>query len=391
VSCRTETAGARAYRFCPDDAPPAADRVRALLQARVVDEITREPIEVDVTPTTTLRGVTPRSSPGGVVGLVGQPARRFPGLDVNPVNLDLRVSARGYLPLDLGGMLGPIPGFPNQFAPLDLLDVGMHRVSVVLRGRTLRRGSLAPTVVAGASVDVIGWWPVFPPANVAPATVMQAPNLVSLAPGVYTPRLTGVTSVRRRDVPALPGEDKVLLRPAARGATRVRLSNRSALAAGAVLILDADDLGRRELVPVATVDTSSSTDQPAWVGMAHPLAQTHLERVRCRVGNLQVPAGVNLLTRSAIPGDETVFLDGLVGLASGVVVEVDDGASPPEYHEARLYRTVSDADGYFRLPPVARVAQLLLRAQRIGLTPPDDMRLGPDYRVPENRVTVVFP
>ena len=60
----------------------------------------------------------------------------------------------------------------------------------------------------------------------------------------------------------------------------------------------------------------------------------------------------------------------------------------PEYHQAELYSDVSDADGYFRLPPIARVA---LHAQRLGLTSPPDERFTPDYRLAENRLTVMFP
>lgn len=391
MTCRTETAGALTYRFCPDDPPPMADRVRAVLRARAVDEITQQPIEVDLSASTTVRGVTARSAPFGRAGLVGQPARLFPDLAVNPVDLDLRLTARGYLPLDLSGTLGPIAGFPDQFAPLDLGDVGLHRVAVALRGRTLRRGSLAPAVVAGAFVSVIGYWPVFPPPSVAPPLVMQPANLAGLAPGCYAPRAAAAATLRRRDVPAVPGEDKTLLLPAARGTRRLRLSNRSALGAGTVLIVHPDDPGRRERIPVDQVDISSSVDQPAWITLAHPLAHTHLEGVLCQVGNPQMVLAAHALTRAAIPGDETVFLNGLAGLGNGVVVQIDDGVTPPEYHEAWLYQTVSDADGYFRLPPIARVAMVLLHAQRFGLAPPDDARLAPDYRVAENRITVMFP
>ena len=47
MSCRTEATFAQSYRFCPDPPPVAADRMRALLRARLLDEITGEPIEID--------------------------------------------------------------------------------------------------------------------------------------------------------------------------------------------------------------------------------------------------------------------------------------------------------------------------------------------------------
>lgn len=390
MTCRIETVVGQAIRFCPEDPPVAADRVRAVLQARVLDEITNEAAEAELSVTTASESLFPRATRGGVVGLVGQPARLFPTLDVSSVELNLRVTTPRYLPLDLAATLGPIAGFPDLFAPLDLGDVGLHRASVEVLGRTLQRASLAPTIVAGASVSIIGYWPTFPLANVAPPAVMLAPNLMNLAPGFYAPR-AAATTLRQRDLPAIAGHDKNLMQPSVRGTGRLRLSNRTMLVPATPLIVDDADPGRRERILVDQVDTSSADDQPAWVTLVHPLAHTHLDGALCRVANLQPPGAANTLTRPAIPGDETAFTSGLAGLMSGIVVEVDDGVSPPEYHEIQLYQTVSDADGYFRLPPIARVAMVLLHAERLGLVSPGDARVAPDYRVAENRITVMFP
>lgn len=391
MSCRTEFAGALAYRYCPDDPPPAGLRLRAMMRARVLDEITAEPMEVDLALSTTVRDATPRAAGGGLVGLVGLPAQLFPGLAAAGVGLDLRVAAPGYLPLPLSGTLGPLPGFPDAFSPVDLGNVAMHRLAVTLRGRTLRRASFAPTVVGGAFVSLIGYWPTFPPASVSPPAVMQPANLVHLDPGLYAARAAAAATLRRRDMMPLAGQDKLLVLPASAGERRVRLSDRSALASGTPLIVDDDDPGRRERIAVDQIDMSSAADQPAWARLSHPLARTHLAGARCRVGSLQPPGAANPLVRDALPGDETAFLTGLSGLSTGIVVEIDDGTAPPEYHQAQLYQTASDAQGFFRLPPVARVAMTLLRAQRFGLASPDDMRVTPDYRLAENRITVMFP
>jgi hypothetical protein len=303
----------------------------------------------------------------------------------------MRVSAPGYLPLHLTDTLGPLANFPTDFQPLDLGDVALHRVPVQLAGRTLRRASLNPTVVDSAVVSIIGYWPTFPPANVDPTLVMAQPNLVNLSPPFYAPREVATGSLTDRGFVPIAGEDKDLLLPAGRGERRLRLSNRSLLVGGSALIIDDNDPPRREHILVDQVDTSSGVDQPAWITLAHPLAHTHLEGALCRTANLAIAGAPNGLTREAVPGDATAFSNGLVGIASGMTVEVADAHSAPEYHQATLYEAVSDTDGYFRLPSIARVAMVLLNAQRLGLVSPDDARVTPDYRVAENRITVMFP
>jgi len=391
MSCRIEPAERWTFRFCPDPVPVPADRLRAVLRARLIDEMTGQPMESDIDLSTNKAGLTPRVARGGVVGLVGQPARLFPQLNVSSVTVTMRARCSRYVAVAMGGALGPVPGFPGQFTALDLGDVSMHRAATTLRGRTLRRGSLAPSVVTGATVEVVGHWRVFPPANVDPTTVIEPPNLLALSPPLYASRAAGATQLQQRDAVPVVGQDKTLLLPASIAQTRLHLSDRIGLAAGVLLIIDSSDPTRLERIPIAGVDTASAADQPAWVTLVHPLASTHLDGVTCQPANLLPPGTSNSLSRAAIPGDETVFLNGMAGLSSGIAVELDDGGGAPEYHQAELYRAVSDADGYFRLPPIARAAMVALHAQRLGLTSPPDERLTPDYRLAENRLTVMFP
>jgi hypothetical protein len=390
VACRDEIVGDALYRFCPDDPTTEAGFMRAVVRARAIDEITQEPVSVDMKLSSTVQGLRPRAASGGIVGLVGQPGALFPKLDTNSVALDLRIEAPGYLPLDLSGSLGPIVGFPGVFLPLDFHDAPLHRGMVEIRGRTVERSGLTTVVVAGATLSLVGYWDSFPPANVVPSTVIQAPNFVSVSPYVYATRLAG-TTCRRQDLPPVAGQDKALVMPVGRGGRRVRLSDRVGVNVGTRLILDPLDTGRREYMNVASVNTSSTADQPAWVELSHPLAFTHLGGVMCQVAGVVPPGPPNVLNRDTIPGDGTLFLNALAGLSSGIVVEVDDGVLPPEYHEVQLYETLSDADGFFLFPPVSRVAMVSLHAQKLPLVSPDDETVTPDYRQAENRLTVVFP
>jgi len=391
MSCRTEATVDHNYRFCPDPAPVVADRLRALLRARLLDEITGEPIEVDARLRTDVHGAHVHRVAGGNVGLVGQPARLFPALASTAVQLDLMVEAIGYLPRTLAGTLGPLPGFPAAFAPLELGDVDLHRRAVSVRGRCVQRASLAPAAVSGATVRVDGVWFTFPPPNVSPAMLMQPPNLVHLTPGFYAQRDAATASVQRRDLLPVAGQDKRLLVPASLGSRRLRLSDRIGLAAGMPLRIDAADPGHIEDIVIDALDVTFSDDQPAWLTLAHPLACTHIDGALCMASVPQAAGTGNDLARDAIAGDECAFLASLTAIAEGITVEVSDGVTPPEYHQAQLYETLSDANGYFRLPPVARAAMVLIHAEHGALSPPGDFSFAPDYRLADNRIAITFP
>ena len=66
-------------------------------------------------------------------------------------------------------------------------------------------------MVAGATVEIVGYWPNFPPANVDPTTVMEAPDLLALSPPFYASRAAGLTQLQRRDVAPVIGQEKTLL------------------------------------------------------------------------------------------------------------------------------------------------------------------------------------
>jgi hypothetical protein len=50
------------------------------------------------------------------------------------------------------------------------------------------------------------------------------------------------------------------------------------------------------------------------------------------------------------------------------MVEIAGGAAAREFQRIDRYETTTDAAGFFRLPPIARVALVRLRAQQGGFT-----------------------
>jgi hypothetical protein len=71
------------------------------------------------------------------MGLVGNPARLYPGLGTIGVKVEIpyTVAARGYITRQQNAELVTITGFPNFFAPKDQGVLAMHRTPFVIRGR----------------------------------------------------------------------------------------------------------------------------------------------------------------------------------------------------------------------------------------------------------------
>jgi hypothetical protein len=101
------------------------------------------------------------------------------------------------------------------------------------------------------------------------------------------------------------------------------------------------------------------------------------------------PAGnANNLTRDAIVGDQTIFLDALTDITESTV-EIT-GAGVAEYHRVHLYSVLSDAEGFFSLPPISRVAMMQLHASHAGPSLDVDINFSPDYEQFGNRIDLIF-
>lgn len=392
MTCRIDVAEGVSYRFCPDTPPLAADRLRAVIRWIAIDEITTIAPNVDFGIETDVLGLTPRIGRDGVMGLVGNPARLFPGLDAATVDLAYSISAPGYLPRGLHSKLGPVAGFPDAFAPVDAGIVAMHRKPIVIRGRVVRQVGIAPVPLAGVTVNVKGVWSTFPPHDVDPDTVIEAPNVVSLHPGLYADRSAGADGLHRRDLSfAPPLEEKTLVLPAVPGDTQVEISDCVNLLPGRILAFEAGKPDRVEYITVKSIDAASTTDQPCIVTLDHPLSMAHEEGTPCIRATPVAPATYNAFTRAGIIGDRVAFVGALTGVAEGVVVEIGGGTAPVEYQTARLFDTVTDANGFYRLPPISRVASVKLHAMRFDLTTPREPTHSPEYGRYENLVDVIFP
>jgi hypothetical protein len=87
----------RTVLFSPDDPVRLADRIQALVNLRISDELTAAPLESPVTVQVRERGFVARASSGGLVGLIGIPLQVFPALQTVEHFVHLTVSAERYL------------------------------------------------------------------------------------------------------------------------------------------------------------------------------------------------------------------------------------------------------------------------------------------------------
>ena len=82
----------------------------------------------------------------------------------------------------------------------------------------------------------------------------------------------------------------------------------------------------------------------------------------------------------------------LTGLAGASEIQISSPAGADEYHRVMKFTVISDADGYFRLPPLSRVAQPKIRAEKtVGVELlRTDVILRPDYEQRENRLDLAL-
>jgi hypothetical protein len=370
-----------------DDTPADVDRIQGIIAIRLVDEWTREPPRTKVSVKTKYPGLSVYVSGDGAIGFAGIPRFIFPGLDLNPYPVELTIRADGYVTQKLSINVGPQPSFLTSFAPRTR-DIFLHRLPVVIRGRTVLSNAGAITPIAGATVRITGIWRTPPPAN---ATIPASPpNLINLEPPVYAERDAATGILRRCDLTPVSFEDKNLLHPCGIGSSVIHLTNYQNLHVGDVLRLDAEKPDRMEHIAVESITGGSTPDQEAEITLAHPAAREHRKNALVRRVTIALPGAANNLADQAISGDSTVFTNNLAGLTGADFARLEGGLDPaPEYHQIRLYSAVSGAEGFFRLPPISRTAWVKLEASD-GVHAPVEKTVSPDYEEYENIVDFLF-
>jgi hypothetical protein len=374
------------YTMAPDDEPAIGRRTWALVQGIVTDELTTLAPLVPLSVESSQLGVTPRVADGGIIGLAGIPVVAFSRLKFVNDSVNLTVSATGYIPVNIDQPIISIPTFPDNFDTTPLPPIALHRAPIAITGQVAVSSGVNRQPSVGATVTVTGIWRTLPAANVVVPPV--PPDFVSLVPAIYTARAKTVTTIRQQPLTPIVIADKHLLLDARPGDDIVQLSDCVGLAINNVIAIDAVDPFRTEYMTVKTIFPASSPIQPARIQLTLPVQTTH--RFNAIVRKMTVgPAGPSTtLTDDAIVGDVCAFVGSVATLQPASTVSIDDGVNPIEYHAVTYFTATTVAGGFYRLPPLSRVAQLNLQANNGTLSPV--LTFVPDYTGEENKFDVTY-
>jgi hypothetical protein len=295
----------------------------------------------------------------------------------------------------------PYPaGSPVQPLPADQ-TVELHRAPVTVAGRILKNGGATQSPLANAQVFVSKLWRQLPPAGTVvdpdppvagAATPMTPwdPPIAALSPPAYADiPLTGTLVIEDRAVDAAVTA-KALLDDVVAGAASMRLADAAGLVVGDVIAIDADDDGRREIHEVDTIAPSGGATDWARITIRQELALTHGRgRLVRRLKAPAVPTTI-ALNYGVAAGDAAVLFDASGITGTHQVCLVDPG--PPVVHAFQridILTATSDADGFYRLPPISRAGKIEIFAQDSNTPANGQAELVPDYASSANRVDIV--
>jgi hypothetical protein len=274
--------------------------------------------------------------------------------------------------------------------PIVLPDQPLHRDALVtLRGSAGRAAGFVPT---DARIGISGLWWTYPEAA-AHSTPLHAPRLGCLAaPLAFDHAQGGAVRLCTLGAP----DATALAAPARRGEREVEILPWGALSPGGneILELELPHSSEREFAISDGYTPPPDPGLPAAVRLRTPLAFPH--RAGARVLRRSFTSAAHgALEREAQRGDRVLFLD--TALAGDALLRLEAGSARDELAFARRLPTFDPGlevavagDGAFEFPPLARVAQVRIRA-RYGTDPEIPViDLALDY-AGENPLRIQFP
>jgi hypothetical protein len=259
---------------------------------------------------------------------------------------------------------------------------------VVITGRTVLQKGTGYEVLSGVQVQIIGIWRQMPSAY--QITPSADPNLIFITPPLFFDRSSKNGQLHRYNLKVLKDPGRTLLEKVEPGSKLIYASTLQGLSPGDLIAIDVFDPERAEFHAIETVPTGSQA-QSGRLGLAIPLQRAHRNGARLQKANTPNKSGAMYrLKEDARVGESCLFLDQLKILKTAHYVSIrDNSKNPPEYHSVQFYTGESNSQGYYRLPPLSRVAQVELEASYKKLKAVKVV-FSPDYSQTENQVDFIF-
>jgi hypothetical protein len=347
-----------------DDPRRRGDIFQSLVMGQLVDELTDAPIKSAFSVSCDLAGARTKAAEDGVGGAVGIPTKLLPKLKTKVYDFNIGFQSNGFLPVTASVHFGTQAGFADQFVAKDLGKVLARRSPVALRGRTVRLDvNNRPVGVSGAAVEVTGVWRLVADVDLVAGPIVSP--MASLRPGLALDRPVG-SSLEVVSPAAVAEPPRALAAAAMAGDVDVSVSHAVGLAAGDLIAFDQIDPDRSEFVEIKAVIGPSDPASPAHLTFTVPLRISHGFGSPADKVTVPAPGAADANTTiAAVKGDPIAFVDSTAALATGDVVRITGGGPLAEFAIVSLYRAVTDPDGFYRLPPITRVAAVEITATRV--------------------------
>lgn len=348
-----------------DDTRRKGDVFQSLLMVQLVDELTGDPIDRPISISHDVRHGTPKSATFGICGVVGVPRKCFPNLAVAPYTVNARFEVTGYEPVNVTHTFLADGTYPDSFADANLGQVGLRRAPVVLSGRTVELDAQnRPVPVPSADVAISGIWRLVADIDLA-AGPDTAARFLSLSPSLYADRATADVTI----VTLTPaGAPTRLTSSATPGDTFVNVLSTAGIVVGNVVRIGTSDPDLMENMVVAQVISRNDPASPGQLRFSYPVQRKHYSGEDVDVVAVMGAGPDATATEAARAEDSILFVNTTSPFTGAAFVQVLTPAMDNEYLTAAPIVAVSDAEGFYRLPCISRIAAFEVSASAGALT-----------------------
>lgn len=377
-----------AVMVSPSRTRAAGERYRGFVRMRVLDELTGQPPRGPIRLRTDAPSVDTPVRADGNAGLAGVPVDALPTLRTESLEIGVDIEADGYLPVHRSYTFPADPNFPITFTAALPDEIRLRRAPVRLVVRVFRKKSDdSLDAVHEADVSILGVCRLRKDECPHADSETLAEHMFAVAPLVAVSRDAASSDNLRAVTLAEPPQGEGHLAESLEAGNDVcEVKGVDGIMSGDWLRLEGEDDENVEFLEVDYMQ--------AVAGDRKRIHFTAVTRIRHRSGAevrrvvISAQGMPNAFKVDVGVGDRVVFLEQIQGLGSASMVRIAGAGTPPSLHRVSAYAGKTDPDGVLRLPPLARVDTVILRAEHDGDS--KELQHTLDYARSENRVSLTL-